>query len=760
MKTKIKNLFAVSTALALLLNACSTKELATNTPMLPTSTISSSPEPTSIPTNTSIPPTPTLVPETAFIKGVTLNYSGNGPKLGTTDSQEIIKQYIIPSGANYVVLVPSCWSINMSDTNIICPTTRIEGGVPPISDEELINEINYLHSIGLRVVLKPQALIQTVHISNQEPKERHWSESQWKAWFESYTEFITHYAQIAEAHQVDLFVVGNEQEDNTKKEQHWRLVISSVRNIYHGPITYAANAWSFEASRIKFWDALDYIGTNGYQFGFTGKKDPTIDEIIQAWQPYIQQLEKMSGQYDKQVIITEIGALPKEGWNSGSLREGTSAPYDGQEQEDAFIAFFEALKNQAWLKGILVWAIDTELLQGGDYDIGYTYIGKPAEQVVRQYFNGIPIVPTIVPKFVEDPDNSNVIYGDELAHGWRPWYEPDAKITPDLQSSNGHESPSSIRLPLSKYRGIDFVYDLPFINMEKYKWLEFYILVGEHQPKNLLVQFEYWTPSEVTHSKRALVSNANYIEGNQYQPGTWQLIKIPLLDLGITNQNFTGFSISNCTHPCTIDLTVDDVYIDDIRLVAGKGNNSEISTTPVPNFVEDPDNSMPLYKDGLENSWWMWDEEGTVTLSDLNFASGYNSPYSIRLQLSKIGVLTLVYDAGPLDLSKYKWIEFYLMVGEIQPKNLAVSLQDWATGAPMYSRALADNPNYIEGKYFQPGTWQRVRIPLVDLGITNQTFKYTSAFNVHNCLSWPCGPDSIADDVLIDNIRLIAVKSP
>lgn len=751
MKTKIFSFFTMINIYILVLSSCSTAVTATNTPIPSTSTNTSSPAPTSTPTITPLPPTPTLVSETAFIKGITLNYSGNGPKLGTTDAQEVIKQYIIPSGANYVILVPSCWSANMSSTDIICPTERIEGGVPPISDDELINAIDNLHSIGLRVVLKPQALIQTVHITSQEKKERRWDESQWKAWFDSYVAFITHYSEIAEAHQVDLFVMGNEQEDNTKREQDWRRVIAAVRDVYHGPITYAANAWQFEASRIKFWDALDYIGTNGYQFGFVNKKDPTVDDMIQAWQPYIQQLEEMSNQYGKQVIITEVGAIAKEGWNTGRLREGAPTLYDGQEQADAYTAFFEALKNKPWLKGIVIWDIDTNPLQGGPYDIGYTFIDKPAEKVVRQYFGGSAIDPTPTPDFMEVEGNSRIIYQDTLAHGWRTWYEPDASVVPDLDSTNGFESSASIRLPLSKYKGIDFIYDTPFIDMSKYKWLEFYIMVGEHQPKNLLVQFEYWTPENVSHSRLALVDNPNYIDGGQFKPGTWQRIKIPLIDMDISNQKFTGFGINNCAFPCQLDRSVDDVYIDNIQLV------EEVNSVNTPEFVEETENSMIVFEEYLTTDWRPWHEPDAKAFPDFNFPNGYNSSYSIRLAYSEYIGLFLTHDSPPLDMSKYKLLEFYIMVGEYPPKDLLVVFEDWTSGVGINSQsAFVNTPDYIEGGQYKPGIWQRVRIPLIDLGITNQK---STGFDILNCI-YPCGLDNEVDDVYIDNIRLVAGKFP
>jgi len=569
MKTKVFSFFTIINIYILVLSSCSTVVPATNAPISLTSTNTSFPTPTNAPTITPLPPTPTLVSETAFIKGITLNNFGS--RLNTANAQEVIQHSIVPSGANYVILVPTCWSTNMHDTNIVCPHERIEGGIPPVSDEELIDAIQYLHSIGLRVVIKPQALVQTVIISNQETKERHWNEEQWKEWFDSYILFITHYAQIAEDQRVDLFVVGNEQEDNTKREENWRRIITSVREVYHGQITYAANAWSFEASRIKFWDALDYIGTNGYQFGFVSKKDPTVEDMVQAWQPYLQRLEEMSKEYDKQVIITEIGAVSKQNFNTGSAHDGTARPYDGQEQADYYTAFFEALEGKPWVKGILLWDVYTDPLQGGANDISYTFIAKPAEQVVWHYFGGSVMIltPTPTADVVEDTIHSMIIYDDYLKSDWHVWTDPNATIIPDLYSSNGNQSGYSIQLPLSKYQGIGIDYVGP-LNMIKYKWLEFYIMVGEHEPKNLLVQFENWTPDEVTHSRIAIVKDPNYIEGGQYRPGTWQRVRIPLIDLGIVDQDFTGFGINNCAWPCQLDPTVDNVYIDNIKLIAAR----------------------------------------------------------------------------------------------------------------------------------------------------------------------------------------------
>lgn len=745
--------------LVLMSGACAPQatRISTDTPVPATATETVTPLPASSPTMAGPTPTPTLVPESDFIKGITLNYSGNGPKLGTAGAQEVIQRYIVPSGANYVALIPTCWSENMRDTKINCSTKRVEGGVPQVSDSQLIQSIKYLHSIGLRVVLKPQALVKTVHVTESEKKQRSWDRTHEREWFDSYIGFILRYARIAEAEQVDLFVVGNEQEDNTGNAEEWRRVIAAVREVYHGPITYAANAWSFEAYGVTFWDALDYIGTNAYQFGFLDKEQPTIDDRLQAWKPYVTKLEELSEQYGKPVIITEIGAMSMQGFHKGITNppHWTATTYDAQEQADYYTAFFEALKDQPWLKGILLWQIDTELLQGGPYDLGDSFINKPAEGIVRQYFDGAPLVAEAPPEFTEDPAHSRVIYDEGLARSWMPWFEPDASVIADLKSPNGHNSPLAIRLPLSRYRGIGIDNGLAAVDMSKYKWIEFYILTGKRPPRSLVVQFEYWTPELFYHSWRARVDEPEYIEGGAFQPGVWQRVRIPLVDLGITDQRFTGFGIQNCSWPCSLDRAVDDVYIDDIRFIAGTlADAAATELTVTPEFIEDPAQSLMIYSDQLENAWQMWTDEGGMTLSQLDYAPGYQSSHAIRIQLSTIGGLSLY--GGYLDMSTYKWLEFYIMVGERTPNNLVVRFEDWGPGAPAYFGALVDDPSYIEGGQFQPGTWQRVRIPLADMGYTDQIIYNTSSFNMRNCFSWPCEADSIADDIYIDNIRLIA----
>jgi len=81
----------------------------------------------------------------------------------------------------------------------------------------------------------------------------------------------------------------------------WRSVISDVRGLYSGPLTYASNH-SGEETSIKWWDAVDYIGVDAY-YPLTYKNDPTVAELKTAWLTPTLTLENLSNQYNKPIIL-------------------------------------------------------------------------------------------------------------------------------------------------------------------------------------------------------------------------------------------------------------------------------------------------------------------------------------------------------------------------------------------------------------------------------------------------------------------------
>ena len=296
------------------------------------------------------------------------------------------------TGANWIAVSVRVGQETISSTKI----SRSANATA--TDAELRHVIDLAHSLGIRVLLMP-----LLHLSN-DPTHGHIyiattfnSETQWQEWFASYREFINSYATFAQEAGVDMFFIGNELGGTTHREADWRRVIQEVRQLYKGPITYDSLCGGFpfpmgEDVRIKWWDAVDYIGAGAY-YPLTNKNNPTVAELKKAWteKGYIDRLENLSKKFNKPVIISEIGYLSADGTNTepANFLKFAQAPVDLQEQADCYQAAFEVLWGKPWLKGIFwfMWSSNPSIVRsGGPNDKSETPYGKPAEEVLKKYY--------------------------------------------------------------------------------------------------------------------------------------------------------------------------------------------------------------------------------------------------------------------------------------------------------------------------------------------------------------------------------------
>ena len=388
------------------------------TPALPTAPITPSPSTTvnqptlpspSIPPTTTTPPTPTrpLPPLDAFMKGIYFNDwapfdpsqlpPGAPPgaplpplkRLYTPPQADQSLKNLAVTGANWIALSVRVGQETISSTKI----SRSENATA--TDSELRHVIDLAHSLGMRVLLMP-----LLHLSN-DPTHGHIyiastfnSEAQWQEWFASYREFINSYATFAQEAGVDMFFIGNELGATTHREADWRRVIQEVRQRFKGPITYDSlmkASYGFphgEDERIKWWDAVDYIGVGAY-YELTNKNNPTVAELKEAWikKGYIADLEKLSKKFDKPIIISEIGYQSADGTNTqpANFRKFAQAPVDLQEQADCYQAAFEVLWGKPWLKGMFwfQYFANPVLGEAGTSEQPY---GKPSEEVLKKFY--------------------------------------------------------------------------------------------------------------------------------------------------------------------------------------------------------------------------------------------------------------------------------------------------------------------------------------------------------------------------------------
>lgn len=247
--------------------------------------------------------------------------------------------------------------------------------------QQLAEIVDYAHERGLSVFLFPTLHIQ--HLGNKE-----WrgvlKPSDPELWWQNYFRLIRFYVHFAREHQVEMFSVGSELCASEQDYEHWSQIIRYCRKNYKGLLIYSAN-WD-HAHGITFVKDLDFLGMNAY-FGLTSKDDPTLAELLTAWQPARKRIEDAYKEYGKQLIFTEIGYPSVDGANRNPWNYFSTAKIDLKEQALCFESFVETWDPPpSFLHGVYFynwWG------PGGLGDRDYTPKGKPAEAVLRKWYSSM-----------------------------------------------------------------------------------------------------------------------------------------------------------------------------------------------------------------------------------------------------------------------------------------------------------------------------------------------------------------------------------
>ena len=286
---------------------------------------------------------------------------------------------IARTGANTLCLVVSAYQEHGESTSIFVEGRRTPG------DERIVALIQRARGHGLRNVFMPIVLLEN-------PREGEWrgkiSPTNWNDWWEDYTNYVLHYARLAERAAVDVFMIGSELVSTETPDQthRWRKLIRSVRQVYKGRLSYSANWDHYDV--IEWWDDLDIIGMTSYYDLSAGMKKPTLQSLLAAWKPIKQKVLKWQATVNRPLLFTEVG------WpNQSTCAEfpwdyyrATDDP-DPQLQADCFKAFFQTWFKEKPVAGYLVWEWRNHPGQtGGPAETGYFPEGKPAMDTIRKYF--------------------------------------------------------------------------------------------------------------------------------------------------------------------------------------------------------------------------------------------------------------------------------------------------------------------------------------------------------------------------------------
>lgn len=276
------------------------------------------------------------------------------------------------TNSNFVILAPNGLQ-DTAQSEEICYTSEAT-----VSDDELKGMIDYAKELGMRVALKP-----TVNCKNGTWRayvnffdEDVVCEPKWCNWFESYTEFQLHYARLAKEMGVEMHIAGCEMVMAERREAEWRKLIADIRSEFDGLVSY--NTDKYQEHNVKWWDAVDVISSSGYY-------------PLEDWENQLDRIEAVVKKFQKPFFFAEAGCMSIVDSNKVPNDWAVQGEADAKGQADWYEAMFQACLKRDWVKGMAFWSWSSHLytkndaLKRKDYEI----YAKPAEKIVKKYFNSI-----------------------------------------------------------------------------------------------------------------------------------------------------------------------------------------------------------------------------------------------------------------------------------------------------------------------------------------------------------------------------------
>lgn len=256
-------------------------------------------------------------------------------------------------------------------------SNAIKNGRFTPSDSELEAAIDLAHDNGMAVQLAP-----TVWTVNPYVWRGAFHPSNPAVFFDNYRTMMNHYAELGEAHGVELLTVGSEYSSLEHYGGQWRHIIRDVRQRFSGLTTYMAVTQHI--AKVKWWDALDLIGVSPY-YSLSGAANPTYEEMraawLNRWMPFVRSI---SVKFGRPVLFNEIGYLSAQGAATAPYKSSTNQPASQQVQADAYAALLDAAVTQPWLRGITFFRWSPPVV--APVDRTYSPRDKLAECVMAQHW--------------------------------------------------------------------------------------------------------------------------------------------------------------------------------------------------------------------------------------------------------------------------------------------------------------------------------------------------------------------------------------
>ncbi len=249
------------------------------------------------------------------------------------------------------------------------------------SEQGIREQVRMAKAAGLQVMVKPHLWLEYgAFTGTYEAHDR-------PAFEASYRDYLLTYARLAEEEAVALLCIGTElQRSIAKSPPFWSSLIDTLRAVYSGKLTYAAN-WD-EVAHVPFWSALDLIGVNGY-FPLTTAATNRVDPIIAGWKQHTDMLASLAQEHARPILFTEVGYTCAANCTVSPWQEDRAGAPDESAQAAAYAAFFQVMHQQPWYAGCFIWKwFADENTHREQRVIDFSPQGREAMGALRKAFAG------------------------------------------------------------------------------------------------------------------------------------------------------------------------------------------------------------------------------------------------------------------------------------------------------------------------------------------------------------------------------------
>ena len=305
-------------------------------------------------------PTPTPFP---FEAGVNVLIYGNDPAFDSKASAQL--DHLASLHVNSVSLVFPIYTTSWTASTVYADPTWT------LSSANIATFIKDAHQRHMRVMLRPLMDEASLHPAGKWRGQI--APASVSSWFSSYDNLMLGYARLAQAQHAEAIDIGTEFDSMQGYSSQWINLVSSLRNVYSGQLTYSAN-WAIWYP--SFGWTLDFISVDAF-FPLNAPVNATQAQLVAAWSPWIARVDGFSASFGKHVVFTELGTTSEVGSFQQPWLWSHSSGLSLEAQRLYYAASCQALKGR--ISGMYWWEYLLDPTATPTADPNYDPEGKPAD---------------------------------------------------------------------------------------------------------------------------------------------------------------------------------------------------------------------------------------------------------------------------------------------------------------------------------------------------------------------------------------------